>query len=212
MTRIYRMCFKIQFRRWIPYQPKISWAISTTNRPTRKKVRRKKVRRQGTHRKCIHQFKSKQDNGQNSTPNLRNLIAATDLVILPKSDPNRRFFGPWDLKLWRMTLKNNREPLPCLYKLCVSFHNHPWIRIRVTRRKQSYQSKLSIFFLSVYSMLYVILCYNGPCYKRVPTVHISALVVNGSKGYPCKRIGYIMLLAQRKISNWITSEKQQVSK
>ena len=148
------------------------------------------------------------------------------------ADQNRRFFGPWDLQLWRMTLKNNREPLPCLYKLCVSFHNHPWIRIRVTKRKQSYQSKLSVFFLSVYSMLYVILCYNGPCYKRVPTVHISAFamycfktyhiqtchcpiylapsfhlirfisvfqhevqsvwMLYVRKGYPCKRISYIM--------------------
>ena len=107
-----------------------------------------KVRRQGTHRKCIHQFESEQDNDQNSTPNLRNLIAATGLVISPKSDQNRRFFGPWDLQLWRMTLKNNREPFPCLYKLCVSFHNHPWIRIRVTRRKHSYQNKLSGFFSS----------------------------------------------------------------
>ena len=47
-----------------------------------------------------------------------------------------------------MTLKNNREPFPCLYKLCVSFHNHPWIQIRVTRRKHSYQSTLSVFFSS----------------------------------------------------------------
>ena len=73
-----------------------------------------KIQRQGTSRKCIHEFESEQDNDQNSTPNLRNLIAATGLVILPKSDPNRRFFGPRDLKLWRVTLKKNREPLQCL--------------------------------------------------------------------------------------------------
>ena len=24
----------------------------------------------------------------------------TDQVILPKSDPNRRFFGPYDLEIW----------------------------------------------------------------------------------------------------------------
>ena len=106
-----------------------------------------------------------------------------------------------------MTLKNNREPLPCLYKLCVSFHNHPWIRIRVTRWKHSYESKLSVFFLSVYSkfsrkfqaqivslkanhcfvivvaMLYAILCYNGTCYKRVPTVHTSAFAMYCFKAY-----------------------------
>ena len=28
-----------------------------------------------------------------------------------------------------MTLRNNREPLPCFWKLCVSYDNHPWIEI-----------------------------------------------------------------------------------
>ena len=29
-------------------------------------------------------------------------------------------------KIWCMTLKNNRAPLLCHYKLCASFHSHPW--------------------------------------------------------------------------------------
>ena len=36
------------------------------------------------------------------------------------------FFVPRDLEIWRMTLKNNRAPLLCYYKLCVSFHSHLW--------------------------------------------------------------------------------------
>ena len=43
--------------------------------------------------------------------NLRDLIAATGLVMLLKLSSNRRFFGPCDLDIWRMTSKNNRAPL-----------------------------------------------------------------------------------------------------
>ena len=35
--------------------------------------------------------------------NLRDLIAATVLVILLKLDSNRRFFSPCDLEIWWMT-------------------------------------------------------------------------------------------------------------
>ena len=40
--------------------------------------------------------------------NLRDLIAATGLVILLKLDSNRRFFSPCDLEIWRITLKNQQ--------------------------------------------------------------------------------------------------------
>ena len=40
---------------------------------------------------------------------------------------NRQFFVPCDLKIWQMTSKNNRAPLLCCFKLCVSFHSHQWI-------------------------------------------------------------------------------------
>ena len=36
----------------------------------------------------------------------------------------RRFFVLCDLKIWRITLKNNRSPLLCCFKLCASFHSH----------------------------------------------------------------------------------------
>ena len=44
-------------------------------------------------------------------------------------------FVSCDLDIWRMTLKNNRAPLLCYFKLCASFHSHPWIQTRVTVQK-----------------------------------------------------------------------------
>ena len=45
------------------------------------------------------------------------------------------FFYPCDLAIWRMSLKTNRAPLLCYFKLCVSFHSHWWIQTGVTVRK-----------------------------------------------------------------------------
>ena len=67
--------------------------------------------------------------------NLRDLIAATGLVILLKLDLNHRFFSPCDLEIWWMTQKNNRAPLLCYLKLFASFHSHWWIQTGVTVRK-----------------------------------------------------------------------------
>ena len=128
--------------------------------------------------------------------NLRDLIAATGLVILLKLDSNCQFFSlcdleiwwmtskiigrlfyitssfvhhlkplgefkleilsgnpqfgsksaifyPCDLEIWWMTLKNNRAPLLCRFKLCASFHNHQWIQTKVTVRKRSIRVKIS---------------------------------------------------------------------
>ena len=44
-----------------------------------------------------------------SKANLRDLIAATGLVILPKLDANHRFFSPCNLEIWRMTSKNTKS-------------------------------------------------------------------------------------------------------
>ena len=46
----------------------------------------------------------------------------------PNLGQNQKFFVPCDLEIWWMTLKNNRAPLLCLIKLCVSFHWHMWIQ------------------------------------------------------------------------------------
>ena len=68
--------------------------------------------------------------------NLRDLIAATGLVILLKLDLNRRFFSPCDLDIWWMTPNNNRAPLLCYFKLFASFRSHWWIQTEVTVRKR----------------------------------------------------------------------------
>ena len=48
----------------------------------------------------------------------------------------RRFLEPCDLEIWRMTLKNNREPLLCCFQLCAWFHCHMWIQTGVRVRKR----------------------------------------------------------------------------
>ena len=81
--------------------------------------------------------------------NLRDLIAATGLVILLKLDLNRRFFSPCDLDIWWMTPKNNRAPLLCYFKLFASFRSHWWIQTGVTVRKRLIWVKIEAFFSCV---------------------------------------------------------------
>ena len=81
--------------------------------------------------------------------NLRDLIAATGLLILLKLDLNRRFFSPCDLDIWWMTQKNNRAPLQCYFKLLASFRSHWWIQTGVTVRKRLIWVKIDAFFSRV---------------------------------------------------------------
>ena len=66
-------------------------------------------------------------------------FANSNLSYSPET-PNfgqiERFLEPWDLEIWRMTLKNNRAPLLSYFKLCASFHSHWWIQTGVTVRKR----------------------------------------------------------------------------
>ena len=55
------------------------------------------------------------------------------------------FFVPCDLEIWRMTLKNNRAPLLCCFKLCASFHSHQGIQAGVTVRKRTVLVKIDNF-------------------------------------------------------------------
>ena len=48
-----------------------------------------------------------------------------------------------------MTLKNNRAPLLCYFKLCASFRTHWWIQIRVTVRKRPIWVKFNNFYSRV---------------------------------------------------------------
>ena len=77
--------------------------------------------------------------------NLRDLIAATGLVILVKLDSNRRILSPCDLEIWWMTLKNNRAPLLYYIKLCASFRSHCWIQTGGTVRKRPIWVKIDGF-------------------------------------------------------------------
>ena len=54
------------------------------------------------------------------------------------------FFVPHDLEICQMTLKNNRAPLLCYFKLSASFHRRLWIQIGVTVWKHPI-SKPAIF-------------------------------------------------------------------
>ena len=65
------------------------------------------------------------------------------LELVSRNGQNQRFFVPCDLQIWWMTLKNNRAPLLCRFKLCASFHSHWWIQTKVTVRKRSIPVKIS---------------------------------------------------------------------
>ena len=67
---------------------------------------------------------------------LKDLIAATSLVTL---------FHLCDLEIGPMALKNNRDLFPCPFQLCVSFHSHQCIQLRLTVQKCSNQVKIVIF-------------------------------------------------------------------
>ena len=61
----------------------------------------------------------------------------------------RRFLEPCDLAIWCMTLKNNRAPLLCYFKLYASFRSHQWIQAGVTVRKRPIWVKIDDFFSHV---------------------------------------------------------------
>ena len=67
----------------------------------------------------------------------------------PNSGQNQQFFVPCDLEIRRMTLKYNRAPLLCCFKLCASFRSHWWIQTRVTVRKRPIWVKFDDFFSRV---------------------------------------------------------------
>ena len=63
----------------------------------------------------------------------------------PNLGQMRRFLEPCDLEIWRMTLKNNRAPLLCYFKLCAAFRTYWWIQIGVTVRKRPIWVKFDNF-------------------------------------------------------------------
>ena len=59
------------------------------------------------------------------------------------------FFVLCDLEIWQMTLKHNRAPLLCCFKLCASCHSHHWIQTGVTVRKCPIWVKIGDFLSPV---------------------------------------------------------------
>ena len=57
-----------------------------------------------------------------------------------------RFLEPCDLEIWCITLKNNRAPLLCYFKLYASFRSHWWIQAGVTVRKHPIWVKIDDIF------------------------------------------------------------------
>ena len=84
---------------------------------------------------------------KNNKANLRDLIAVTGLVILPRLDWNRRFFSPCDLDIQCMTSTNYRAPLLHNIKLCASSQTPQCNQTGVTVQKRSFRVKI-IHFLS----------------------------------------------------------------
>ena len=68
---------------------------------------------------------------------------------MPNLGQIRQFLEPSDLAIWRMTLKNNRAPLLCYFKLYASFHSHRWIQAGVTVWKRPIWVKIDDFFSRV---------------------------------------------------------------
>ena len=81
--------------------------------------------------------------------NLRDLIAATGLVILLKLDSNSRFFSPCDLEIRWMTSENYRAPFLHYIKLCASSQTPQWIQTVGTVQKCSIRVEICDFLSRV---------------------------------------------------------------
>ena len=61
----------------------------------------------------------------------------------------KSMFFVCDLEIWQMTLKNNRAPLLCYFKLCASYHSHLWIQTGLTVQKCPIWVKMGDFLSHV---------------------------------------------------------------
>ena len=137
MNLIHNMCSEVTPLKLPPYLPGANNLRLVTTRTTRTSAfwdtpcRPMITHTSDSHQKpCQNKTKSKLQILNKA--NLRDLIAATGLVILLKLDSNRRFFSPCDLEIWRMTLK-------------VEW----WIQTGVTVRKRLIWVKIDDFFRPV---------------------------------------------------------------
>ena len=80
---------------------------------------------------------------------LRDLRAATGLVILLKVDSNHLLISMCDLEIWWMTSENNKASLLYYIKICASFQIHWSIQTGGTVRKRSIRVKIGDFLSRV---------------------------------------------------------------
>ena len=102
------------------------------------------------------------------------------------SGQNRRIFGPCDVEIWPVTLKNNTAPVLYYFKLCASFHSHKWIQTGVRVRKRSIWVKI-VDFLAIVTLKFdpmtfknnraPLLCY----YKLCASFHSHQWIQTGVK-------------------------------
>ena len=64
---------------------------------------------------------------------------------MPNSGQSQWFYVLCQLKIWWMTLKNNKAPLLCYFKFCASFCSHLWNQTGVIVQKRPNWIKLMIF-------------------------------------------------------------------
>ena len=79
----------------------------------------------------------------------------------PNAGETQRFFVPCHLEIWRMTLKNNRIPLLCYFKLCALYHSHWSIQTGVTVWKAKFG--LEIWQMTSKNNRAHLLCYFRLC-------------------------------------------------
>ena len=96
------------------------------------------------------------------------------------SGQNWQFFVLCDLKIWWMTLENNRSPPLCYLKLCASFRSHLWIQTGVTVRKHSIYVKICKF------LSHVILKFDRWPWKTIG--HLSYATSNFVKHSEVKKV------------------------
>ena len=94
---------------------------------------------------------------------------------MPNLGQNRRFFFmPSDLEICQTTLKNNRTPLLCHVKLCVSSYRHMWIQTGVRE-----PLTLTMDITSVngnHSWNFMMIRWQKHCQKWVTDRHMGCLV------------------------------------
>ena len=146
--------------------------------------------------------------------NIRDLIAATGLIILLNLDSNHRFFSQCDLKFDGWTLLH-------YIKLCASSQTPRWIETGVTVRKRSIRVKidnfvpcdLEIWWMTLKNNRAPVLCYIKFCASfqshrwiqtgvtvrkrsiRVKIDDFLSCVTLKFDGWPWKRIGHLFYVA-----------------